>query len=784
MKFFNLKTIAFLFLLAQGFFLQSQKSNLLQLEDIMQGEDFIGHTPQNISWSIDSKKIYYTKKNSNAIDSTQRFQVELKDTVTTLLVGQEDNYFSTKTIVDKFQDKYLLIDNEDIFIYFSKKDSLKKLTQNVSSKSPLRFNVKGDGIYFLEKNNIFLWEYDKGFIQQLTDFRNGEDKKEKPTTANEQWLIDQQMELFDIIKTQTKNKELNKARNNKPKIAPIYIGDKSLRQLTISSDGQYVFYTLDKNENSKNTDVHNYMHASGYAENKTARAKVGISSSKSESYIFNTTSQEIVKINTENLEGIRQKPDFLRTYHKDTSQYKNTFDTDRQVYTSRPVFNTVGEAIVEVRSHDNKDRWICQLNITSGQLETIDRQRDEAWIGGPGIYSSHIGWLKNGTEVWFLSEESGFSHIYIYNVKSKTKRSLTQGSFEVLSTQLSHDEKTFFVTANAQGPHEHHFYHVDAETGRMTQITKNIGGHEVHISPDEKHLAINYSYSNRPWELYWMLNEPNAKMQQLTTSTTAQFQTYPWIAPEIVEFTASDGVKVPARIYAPDKKIKNGRAVLFVHGAGYLQNVHHWWSSYHREYMFHHFLMERGYTVLDIDYRGSKGYGRDWRTAIYRHMGGRDLEDFVDGAQYLVKEHGINPEKIGIYGGSYGGFITLMALFTSPHTFRSGAALRSVTDWAHYNHGYTSNILNTPTEDPDAYRKSSPIYHADGLKNDLLILHGILDVNVQFQDVVRLSQRLIELKKDNWEMAVYPIEDHGFRYTESWLDEYKRIFSLFERTLK
>ncbi len=128
--------------------------------------------------------------------------------------------------------------------------------------------------------------------------------------------------------------------------------------------------------------------------------------------------------------------------------------------------------------------------------------------------------------------------------------------------------------------------------------------------------------------------------------------------------------------------------------------------------------------------------------------------------------------------------MTLMALFTSPTTFKSGAALRSVTDWSHYNHPYTNNILNTPLTDSIAYHRSSPIYHAAGLQGNLLMLHGMVDVNVQVQDVVRLSQRLIELRKDNWELALFPMEDHGFKEATSWADEYKRIFKLFQTTLR
>jgi dipeptidyl aminopeptidase/acylaminoacyl peptidase len=165
-------------------------------------------------------------------------------------------------------------------------------------------------------------------------------------------------------------------------------------------------------------------------------------------------------------------------------------------------------------------------------------------------------------------------------------------------------------------------------------------------------------------------------------------------------------------------------------------------------------------------------------------MGGKDLEDVVDGAAWLAKEQDVDARRIGVYGGSYGGFLTLMALFTSPDTFVAGAALRPVTDWAHYNHPYTSNILNRPQDDIETYRRSSPIYFAEGLKAPLLICHGMVDDNVHFQDSVRLAQRLIELRKRDWELAVFPVERHAFRQETSWADEYARILALFERTAR
>lgn len=215
-----------------------------------------------------------------------------------------------------------------------------------------------------------------------------------------------------------------------------------------------------------------------------------------------------------------------------------------------------------------------------------------------------------------------------------------------------------------------------------------------------------------------------------------------------------------------------------------MQNVHAGYPAYFREQMFHNLLVQQGYIVLDLDFRASAGYGRDWRTAIYRHMGKPELEDYLDGIDWLVAQQQGDRERVGIYGGSYGGFMTFMALFQRPDVFKAGAALRPVTDWTQYNHGYTSNILNTPDIDPDAYRRSSPIEFADRLEGHLLISHGMIDDNVFYRDSVMLAQRLIELRKHNWELASYPLERHGYQHPASWYDQYRRIYELFERSLK
>ncbi|HEX6200320.1 MAG TPA: prolyl oligopeptidase family serine peptidase, partial [Thermoanaerobaculia bacterium] len=266
-----------------------------------------------------------------------------------------------------------------------------------------------------------------------------------------------------------------------------------------------------------------------------------------------------------------------------------------------------------------------------------------------------------------------------------------------------------------------------------------------------------------------------------------EYRAYTWREPELVAVPSRHGAPSPihARLYLPDgfdpERPEPYPAAVFIHGAGYLQDAYDGWSYYFREHMFHELLARRGWVSISMDYRGSAGYGRDWRTAIYRHMGGPEVEDLADGVAWLARTKNVDPARVGVYGGSYGGFLTLMALFQEPGLFAAGASWRPVTDWAHYNHPYTSNILNTPDIDPEAYERSSPIEHAEGLADPLVIIHGMQDDNVLFQDTVRLAQRLIELEKEDWWVAMYPIEPHAFQEPESWLDAMRRILALFER---
>ena len=776
--------------------LNAQNKSTLSIEQIMQAEKFIGYSPSNIQWAEDSKQVYFNWNPASA-DFREYFAVSWDGTTASIpkQVSEAENAILplSSGTYNKAKTLKVYSRNGDLYLQKTADNTITQITYTNDGEWNPIFVAQDQKIAYRSGMNIFVWDIEKGSTEQWTDFRKGNERKDPAKPDYEQWLEEDQLALFDILQKKKANAEAAEARHKKLKIKrplAIYLGESDLNSTEISPDGRYIVYTTINRPKVKQTLVPNFVTESGHTTAPGYREKVGNPQESYETAIYDRELDTFYILKLEDISGIYDKAKFIFDYNKDNKDFKAKYEKPRAVIIHGPKFSSDGRsAVVDIKSMDNKDRWLMLVDLETGGLSLLDRQHDDAWVGGPGVLSwnmvpGNTGWITDSDWFWYHSEADGFSHLYKINVKTKEKIQLTKGQFEITDANLSKDGKFFYLTSSEVDPGERHFYKMSVDGGARTQLTSLVGNNEVTLSPDEQWLAIRYSYSNKPWELYLQANEANAKPVQITDSRTEAFKRYNWRDPELVYFTAEDGAQVRARLYRPAKAKKGGPAVIFVHGAGYLQNVHKWWSTYYREYMFHNILADNGYTVLDIDYRASSGYGRDWRTGIYQHMGGKDLSDHVDGAKFLVQKYGIDAKKIGIYGGSYGGFITLMAMFNAPETFRAGAAIRSVTDWAHYNHPYTSNILNTPVEDSIAYRKSSPIYFADGLKGDLLMLHGMVDDNVQYQDIIRLTQRLIELGKENWELASYPIEPHGFVEPSSWTDEYKRIFKLFERTLK
>lgn len=765
----NLVSVALIPLLSLPLHAQLTK---LMIETVMQGPRYSGYTPASLRWSGDSQKLYFNwKRHTDAIAAPMDTYTVNRDGSNLVKLTEAEARLAPPgdCTYDESRTKCLYALSGDLWLYDFSTDKTRRLTATSDIEAQPRFLPGAKEISYQRGNNLYLHSLTGGSIEQLTDIRTGKPSPEeevelkkdpKKELSSQDFLKQEEKDLLAIVKQRNALKDEARARRlrENPR-KPYYLPARnSAVNLRLSSDRAYVIAILNETpEGIKPAIVPNYITESAYTEDLDARTKVGDAQGRARLVVIGTATGEVKNVEL----PLGDKPKATRVF--------NLVQSDDAT-----------KAVFLLRSADNKDLWRMALDPATAKARILTHDHDDAWIGGPGIF--RIGFI--GNSIYYQSESTGYSHLYLQPYAGGDSKALSSGNYEVTSVQLSRDKKFFYLTSSEGSPNDRHFYSLHPATGAKTKITTAPGEHNITLSPDESCIADIYSFITRPDEVYIGEKKSGARLMQVTTSPSPEFLARKWIEPTLVEITARDGKKIPGHLIKPAIARRNGPAIIFVHGAGFLQNVHNWWSTYFREYMFHHILAAAGYTVLDIDYRASSGYGRDWRTGIYRFMGGKDLEDHLDAAKWLATAQGVNPKKIGIYGGSYGGFITLMALFTSPDTFAAGAALRPVTDWAHYNHGYTSNILNEPQKDAEAYRKSSPIYHAQGLKSALLIAHGMVDVNVHYQDSVRLVQRLIELGKENWELASFPVEDHAFVEPSSWTDEYRRIFKLFEKNLK
>jgi dipeptidyl aminopeptidase/acylaminoacyl peptidase len=736
----------------------------LTVESIMRGPDVVGTPPSNVRFAADGRYLYFGWR-SPGVDTLDRdYRVPVAGAAQ---APERLPRFALDTIAladgawSPDLRREVVVLKGDLYVV-DRVGAKRRLTETPAPETDPGWSADGRVVYFTREGNAWALGLEDGALRQLTDIRRGPaPKPPSEPVGQKKFLRDEARELFDVIRRQVAEERLRADTDTVHTVKPLYLAERqTATALAVAPDARFVLATLTERPKGDSLEgrqvvVPNWVTQSGYAETQQVRTKVGDAQPRQRA--------AFIEVATGNVTWI------------------DSVGTGERNAVGVAISANSRHALIRVASTNYKDAWLAVVDLPSLTTRVVTHLHDDAWLDGP--LANTAGWLKDGEAVYYGSEATGYAHLYTVPATGGAARALTNGKWEVQQVELAPDGRTIYLHTNEGDFGQVHLWALDVASGRKTQLTTTEGRQDIVVSPDGKTLAVLQSAANHPPELFFQANRPGAALRQVTESTSPEWRRFGWSKPEIVMIAARDGAQVPARLYRP-VGAANRAGVLFVHGAGYLQNVHKWWSSYYREYMFHHLLAAQGYAVLDLDYRGSAGQGREWRTAIYRHMGGKDLDDQIDGARWLVQHVGVDSARIGIYGGSYGGFITLMAMFTRPGVFAAGAALRPVTDWAHYNHSYTARILNEPQADSVAYRQSSPIYFAAGLAGRLLICHGMVDDNVHFQDTARLVQRLIELGKDHWEVALYPVERHGFTRADSWTDEYRRIFHLFESTLR
>ena len=778
----------------------------LSLNQIMSDPDWLGRQPQKAFFSpLGDSILYYRKREGSNVQDL--FETTPEQGNGNKVAHAQLHEHAVKDVIDDTDYSFVAwIFEGNIFIQDRITKKIKQLSKDVNAARNLAYYDNGNGqigVSFQRGNSFYLIDANTGLQAQLLEWRFAE--KAKAVDAPKDYIAQEQQKLIKYVQVERKNKQdkYNQqaaigADNTSIMSATFYFDKEHTNVLaSLSPNGKYAIIVTRKDVPSRDDSdiMPDYIEEDGRIKAHSARQRVADAKSQSHDIVFVDIEKNTqTKLSYVTLPGYNE--DVLAEVKRENAQLKGEKYTENRLprdigllfdwyATQMPIkwHDNSSQVALMLEAWDNKDRWIASVDVNAPKIVSQHRMHDSAWVN---YKFNQFGWFEQSNTLYLLSEESGYSQLYTKALNGKLKQ-LTSGRYVVDDVLLSKNDDYFYYKANKKHPGIYEIYRIPSSGGKAQALTELNGMSDYVLSPSEDTLLLTHSTLGMPPELYTLKMGADEAPLRLTHTVSDAFLSIDWNIPSIVAVESSHTEQaIYARVYTPKKAPNDGekhRAVVFNHGAGYLQNAHLGWSGYFREFMFHSLLSSQGYVVLDMDYRASAGYGRDWRTAIYRQMGTPEVQDLKDGVNWLVQNANVDRNRIGTYGGSYGGFLTFMALFNEPDLFQAGAALRPVSDWAHYNTAYTANILNTPSIDPIAYERSSPIYFAAGLTKPLLINAPMVDDNVFFVDVVRLVQILIELEKEDFETAIYPVEPHGFVQPSSWLDEYRRIYKLFETNL-
>jgi len=419
----------------------AQKLGPLSIEKIMRDPKWIGVAPSNIRWSDDSKKIYFNWNPENA-DRDQLFAITpIKHKPEKVSIDAQKALIPEYGEWNKKRTIKLFEKNGDIWLSDLKTGKIQQLTNTVDRESSATFSGDESKVIFQRGENLYSLKINGGELVQLTNFTHGASATPAPAagrrgggarrgaadvaTGNDQerWLKAEQLELFDIIKVKNKDRKLDSAERKNfevKKLKEIAVDDKSVGSVAVSPDGRYITYRLAKYpEGVKSAIVPDYVTASGFTEDIPNRTKVGGPQTTYESFVFDTQKDTTYKIVTSAIPGIKDLPDYVKDYPKELER-RTKANLDRQVEIRGPFWSEDGKnAIVEVSAQDNKDKWIMKLDPATGALSVMDREHDDAWVGGPG--QGNVGFTDN-THFYFESENSGYAHIYLLDVTTGAKK--------------------------------------------------------------------------------------------------------------------------------------------------------------------------------------------------------------------------------------------------------------------------------------------------------------------------------------------------------------------------
>jgi dipeptidyl-peptidase-4 len=431
--------------------------------------------------------------------------------------------------------------------------------------------------------------------------------------------------------------------------------------------------------------------------------------------------------------------------------------TDDQIYIPRVSWLPDSRRVAIQRL--NREQTALDLLIAdagTGKTRVVLEEKDKYWIN----LSDDLRFLKDGNRFLWSSERSGYRHLYLYNIEGQQLAQLTKGDWEVSALQgVDEAAGAVYFTSTEKSPLERQLYRVGLDGTGFTRLTKTDGTHGINMSPAATQFVDTYSNSTTPprQDLSRADGSPVAVLYEPKAGDLAGCHLAPV---EFVKVQAHDGTQLNAMMIKPPNfdPARKYPVLVYTYGGPHVQVVLNVWEG--STFLWHQMMAQDGYIIFSVDNRGSAGRGHVFEQSIQRRLGAPELSDQRDGAAYLKSLPYVDPKRIGIWGWSYGGHMTLHAMFEDPQDFKVGFAGGPVTDWHYYDSIYTERYLGLLPQNEQSYQNSSPIKNAIGLQGRLLIAHGTGDDNVHFANTLALINELIEMGK-YVEVMPFPGRGHG-----------------------
>ncbi|GAA0854027.1 S9 family peptidase [Aliiglaciecola litoralis] len=420
-------------------------------------------------------------------------------------------------------------------------------------------------------------------------------------------------------------------------------------------------------------------------------------------------------------------------------------------------------------------------NAQTGKQQVLITESSNTWVN----LHDDLYFLNEGEQILWASERDGFKHLYLFDKQGKMLKQLTKGDWVVDDVEaIDTLNQQVFFTGRKDTPIEKQLYKVSLNGGKVDKVSLRKGFHEVTFSDDSTIYVDRFSTFNTPWQV--SLHDQQGKrltwLEQNQIDASHPLNTYQsqWVNPEFGTFDTPDGAQLHYRLFKPKKITGKHPAIVFVYGGPHAQVVQDKWYG-NRGLLMQHWV-NKGYVVFSVDNRGSNYRGKAFEEPLYQKMGSIEVDDQVAGAKFLASLGYVDEKRIGIHGHSYGGYMTLMAMFKAGDTFSAGVSGAPVTDWQLYDTHYTERYMGNPTLVPEAYTAASVFPYAKDLKNPLLIYHGMADDNVLFKHSTKLYKHLQDMAI-TFETMDYPGKKHSIRGKNTGIHLYKTITQFFDRTI-